>query len=457
MDESIIDHCIDFKKKQKNLKELRHEIKKKRILFNENVDKFGMDEFTQLVKVKNTSQIKGYPFQCSNSVISKRSLKLATKIIPIEKKFDKTEHPCYIEDIILKELTDNIVQKDISPHITYFLGVQKINNKARAVKHLNLKRLEVEEKIRTHSHMIISEYVPGGSLDNWIRECYEDDLDISDEQWKIMTFQIIYTMAVIQHYYKLMHNDCHYGNILIDNSIKPIGYFVYITKDNTYYIKNTGVIPKLFDFEFSMSYNDAIPNNYPNKFIIGDLSYDRKKHFTDESNKNPDEIYNVPYNYNKVYDLHYFLTSLLDLYISKELFDWIISLYPEELIPEEDVSTYTSNSRSYTESTDSDSTDSDSTDSDSNNSDSTENNSTEEHSISSSGTESHSSIDSSTNSETESSEESVLEDGRLINGVEKLYNLPTPMLLLNSGFFKEFTKKPDDFDEDLAIYFSAQI
>ena len=48
---------------------------------------------------------------------------------------------------------------------------------------------------------------------------------------------------------------------------------------------------------------------------------------------------NVQYNYNEVYDVHYFLTSLLDLYISQELFDWTIQLYPREVIPEDEEST----------------------------------------------------------------------------------------------------------------------
>ena len=49
---------INFKKNQlsnkiKKLKDIRHEIKKKRVIFDENKEKFGLEEFSQLTKVKN--------------------------------------------------------------------------------------------------------------------------------------------------------------------------------------------------------------------------------------------------------------------------------------------------------------------------------------------------------------------------------------------------------------------
>ena len=91
-----------------------------------------------------------------------------------------------------------------------------------------------------------------------------------------------------------------------------------------------------------MVYSNKIQDSYPNKFITGSFEYDRKEHKTivkeeDLESQDTEDI-NVPFNYNEVYDPHYFLTSLLDLYISQELFDWIISLYPRELIPEEESS-----------------------------------------------------------------------------------------------------------------------
>jgi len=429
-------------KRIKYLQTIRHEIKKRRILFDETRERFGLDELSQLVKVKNTSEIKGYPFKGCKRSYNKvtKGIKFGLKVMPIETKYEKSEHPCNLENIILKHLTDNIVNKNISPHLVYYLGTQKVSNKSKALKMLNLKRLEVDGSIRTHSNMLISEYVDGGSLDNWIYNTYENDKEIENEQWKNIVFQLIYTIAIIQKYYRMMHNDFHYGNILIDTSIKPGGYFVYQIDKKIYYIRNTGIIPRLWDFEFSMVYSDKIPESYPNKFILGPYEYDRKLHKTIITDKEIDNLsdrdLNVPFNYSEVYDVHYFLTSLLDLYISQELFDWIIELYPRELIPDDNDSTSTlKSSRSSNSSLDS---------------------FTSKFSSSSSSSSSETESDRSFKQSTKYTDDNkYLLEGRLMNGAEDVFQLPTPLELLNHKFFDSFTVKPDDFDEKTAIYFNA--
>ena len=287
-------------------------------------------------------------------------------------------------------------------------------------------------------NMLISEFVEGGSLDNWVFDVYENDKEITDNQWKSIVFQLIYTIFIIQRYYKMMHNDFHYGNILIDNSIKASGYLVYDIDDKRFYIKNTGIIPKLWDFEFCMVYSNKIKDCYANKFIIGSYEYDKKLHKTiidssDSDSALKSDDLNVPFNYNEVYDIHYFLTSLLDLYISQELFDWIIGLYPRELIPDEENST-----------------------SDNTTSDNTRDSLHEKLSKLSVNGNSDSISTLNTNTLNSSlSYNKYLSDGRLINGVEDMFNLPTPIDLIRHNFFDELTVKPQDFDENDAIYFRA--
>lgn len=456
---------LPLNQKIKYLKEIRHEIKKKRIFFDESKERLGLDELSQLIKVKNTSEVKGYPFKgYKNSYLSTtKGIQFGIKIVPIETKYDKQEHPCNLENLVLKELTDKIVTTNISPHITYYLGTQKISNKSRALKMLNLKRLEVEEKIRTHSNMLISEFVEGGSLDNWVFEVYENDQEITDSQWKSIVFQLIYTISIIQHYYKMMHNDFHYGNILIDNSIQPSGYLVYDIDNKRFYIKNTGIIPKIWDFEFCMVYSNKIKDCYPNKFIIGSYEYDKKTHKTiidDDISSIDTEDLNVPFNYNEVYDLHYFLTSLLDLYISQELFDWIIDLYPRELIPDEESSSSDSTSSSESKSQSNKTSISTSNQSSDNLSDKLNNLHINEDSTSKFSTHNSDQLeseysDSYTYTSSKSNSSKYLSDGRLINGVEEKFKLPTPIDLIKSKFFEELTVKPNDFDEQTAIYFKA--
>jgi serine/threonine protein kinase len=470
---------FDLENKIRVLKNVRHEIRKKRFILDESREKFGFDDMTQLSKVKNTSEVKGYPFVASK-LESKvlKGLKIGLKVVPIETKYEKHEHPTNLEFLALKELTDNIVCKMISPHIVFYLGNQKVSNKSKALKFLNLKRLEVEEKIRSNSNMLISEYIEGGSLDNWIYEIYENDSKISDKDWRIIVFQLIYTISIIQHYYRMMHNDFHYGNILMDTSIKKVDkqYFVYKIDGEKYYIPNNGVLPKLWDFEFAMTFSNKIPDFYPNKFIIGDCEYDRKNHITkepvikDNESLESDDL-NVPYNYNDVYDLHYFLTSLLDLYISQELFDWILEIYPDEVIPRENSDSESdSESDSYSDSHSDNHSDNEENSNNSSNKlidkldrvtlSESDNTSDMLDEVSSHQTSSSSSSSSSLSSSSSSSSSSrvynrYLSDGRLKNGIEKEFNLPTPLMILKNKLFDEFRNKPLDFDESNAIYFKA--
>jgi hypothetical protein len=436
---------LSLTQKIKLLESIRHEIKKKRVILDESKDKFGMEEMSQLIKVKNTSQVKGYPFK-----IKGRSLKcnenIAIKVVPIESKYEKEQHPCYIENMVLRELTDNFVLNNISPHVTHYLGTQKVTNKSRALKQLNLKRLQVEDRIRSSSNMLISEYVHGGSLDSWVFDTYENDKEVSSEQWKYIVFQLIYTIIAMQHHYKLMHNDFHYGNILIDDTIEPSGYFVYEINNKKYYLKNTGIIPKLWDFEFSMVHSNNIKGSYPNKFIIDCVSQDTTK--------------NVPDKFNEHYDIHYLLTSLLDLYISQELFDFIMQLYPQELIPEESSSDDSDDMESNN--TNSDSGSSSSTLTDSNISGNSGTQTTESNSIIDSTESTSDSTNYGNSSSTDygnssSYENAYLKEGRMVNGIEHQFSMPKPLSILESEYFANLTIKPDDFDDNNCIHFKAKL
>lgn len=471
---------FDFNEKLKLLKDIRHEIKKRRFIMDESVEKFGFDNMKLLTKVENKTEVKGYPMVASK-IQSKilKGVKVGLKVVPLETKFEKHEHPINLEFIALKELTDQIILKNISPHFVYYLGMQKVANKSKAVKFLNLKRLEVEDQIRSNSNMLISEYIDGGSLDTWVYDKYENESIISDNEWKGLVFQIIYSIAIMQYHYKMMHNDFHYGNILIDTSIKkvPGQYFVYTIEDNVYYIPNNGYIPKCWDFEFAMSYSNKIDDFYPNKFIIGNCDYDRNNHITTEPNCDSSTMdsddFNVPYNYNQTYDLHYFLTSLLDLYISQELFDWIVDIYPTELIPQESEADSSEQDSliNKLDKLDIDSKQSSMSELSDQSSSSLSKNSelselselseiyeiSEKSEMSEMSELSEKSSDNLESSDTETSDYNrYLADGRMKNGIESQFkDLPIPSNILKNSFFDSFKQKPDDFDKSIALYFNA--
>ena len=452
---------LSYKEKLSELNKIRNSVKNKTINFNENKKFFGHLKSTPLKKNKNDDdeddEIKGFPFKIKLKG-SNKIKNLSIKIIPIENKYTTNEHPCFIENIILKELTDNVINKNLSPHIVFYFGSTKVNNKSSCLLDMNLPNFYNNRKIKNYSNMLISEYIDGLSLEEWVYKQTKKNIEITPSNWLTMIFQLLYTIYIFQYKYKLLHNDFHYGNILIDDNIKAEGYFIYKIFGKTYYLKNFGIIPKLWDFEFCMCYSDNIKSLYPNKYIIGTSNYNKK---TFSTNLNSiDKDFHVPLNYNEVYDSHYLLTSLLKLYISDDIYEWISNLYPYEVI--ESDSDSDSDSDSYYKS------DTD-TDTDTDTSSYNKNLQNKKSSVKSvdkifsklnkDNCNSNSSSNSSfTTTYTSSDNDSVyLKDGRLLNKTLNMFNLPTTKDILNDKIFDQFLIKPKDLNPDLDVVFDSTI
>ena len=260
-------------------------------------------------------------------------------------------------------------------------------------------------------HILVAEYVPGGSVDQWVKK----NDDISEAQWKYLIFSMLWTLVILQEKYLFMHNDFHYGNILIDTSIDPkdkiiLKYHLGSGQDETiFHIRNVGIMPKIWDLEFSNAYSN-ISGGSANEFGRNDE--------------------NIPNEFNPYYDAHLFLTSLLELdKLSPNARQWILENYPKEVIPEI-YSDYDSESCSGSEmSVDSSTT-------------SSMFYCTDEESIESRKSLQTSVCDDESDSSQESSVDQTRTDyllgDRLLNGAEKLVSLPTPRSLLNSKFFDEY-------------------
>ncbi|KAJ3050154.1 hypothetical protein HK102_012347, partial [Quaeritorhiza haematococci] len=142
---------------------------------------------------------------------------------------------------------------------------------------------------------------------------------ISVQEWKSIIFGVLWTLGVLQKQYRLMHNDLHYGNILIDSfRAEPGEYFVYHQTNpqhhrQKFYLPALGVIPKLWDFEFADVYDPClgIPRN-----------------------KQAEAMETIPNEFKPFSDPHYFLTSLLELDIPPEIESFVRFVYPAHLIPE---------------------------------------------------------------------------------------------------------------------------
>jgi serine/threonine protein kinase len=434
---------MSFLEKLEVYKELRQKLKKKKIFLDESKDSFGfkMKTLVDIKDVRNTEDIKGYPLLLkvplpgalsSNvplSPLRSTSKKIVLKVVPIETKYNKREHPVYLESLVLRYLTDDLLYNCITPNITNYLYDFKASNNSKALHFLNLKIYEKKDLVKRDSTILVSEYVSGGNLGEWVYNKYnESDEEISDNVWKSIVFQLIYTIFVLQHKYKMMHNDFHYGNILIDDTFDKDEIFRFtIIEDGieqNWYVPHQGIVPKLWDFEFAMVYNNRMKDFYPNQFVVGGESGDGEPH-------------NVPDTYNEVYDLHYFLTSLLDLYISKELFKWIMQLYPDVLIPPE---TSTDSTDTSVDSTD---TSVDSTD--------TSVDSTDTSVVS---TDSRISLESRI---TSSGKSEYIRNGRIINGMEANFKLPIPYELLKNEMFDLFKTPPENLEKLTVTQFKVTL
>ena len=74
---------------------------------------------------------------------------------------------------------------------------------------------------------------------------------ISQEMFMSFIFQIINGLYAINKIYKIIHFDCHGGNILVSKVISG-GYWTYQVNNIVYYIPNHGYILKIWDFGRSL-------------------------------------------------------------------------------------------------------------------------------------------------------------------------------------------------------------
>jgi hypothetical protein len=155
--------------------------------------------------------------------------------------------------------------------------------------------------------VLISEWANRGDLADFLRKNYET---LTLIEWKVLFFQIISVLAVIQSKYpSFRHNDMKANNILLHKN-KPknrVLHHSYKLGETQFYVDNINYIIKLWDFDFA-----CIPELVDNNKV--------NAKWTSEINVDP-----VP---NRYYDLHYFFNTLI-----REGF--LPQLLKDEIIPDE--------------------------------------------------------------------------------------------------------------------------
>ena len=231
-------------------------------------------------------------------------LNYAVKIVayPKEKYYgyvNDIDRPENAELMMLKILSYFVVKRH-TPHIV--LPITTFNSKIQtfiALSKTNLvKSSKYDKFIKLYENnafyddvsVLISEWANGGDLLDYLREYFSS---LTVKEWRVIFFQVISTIAIIQSKYpSFRHNDLKLNNILIQNINvgRGDGTFVYTVNEQTYYVPNTGKRCKIWDFDFA-----CIPGIVENAKV--DASW-------------TDGI-NVKSEAHQFYDIHYFFNTMI--------------------------------------------------------------------------------------------------------------------------------------------------
>ena len=210
-----------------------------------------------------------------------------------------SRRPENAEIMMIKLLSYFIVKKQ-TPHIVLPIGTFNTDIQTftglideNAVESDNKKYKEFEKACKkgeffSEVSVLISEWANKGDLLEFIKKHYRN---FTPMHWKVIFFQIISTLAVIQSKFpSFRHNDLKANNILVHKIEKQNENFTYRVVRCEYSVPNIGYSVKIWDFDFA-----CIPG------VIDNIKVQSK--WTENINVTPVQ--------NKYYDLHYFFNTLI--------------------------------------------------------------------------------------------------------------------------------------------------
>ncbi len=284
---------------------------------------------------KNLEYIKsgstGHTFKGSikdNGIISN----YAVKIVPYIKKdiygdeYSSTR-PENTEILILKNLSFFVIN-NFTPHVilpitTFYTDLEFLkklfkNSEINPEKCNNYLKEFKKNNYHNNISVLISEWANGGDLLDYLRKNY---LTLKVKEWRIILFQIISTLAIIQTKYpNFRHNDLKANNLLVYNLeiTDSTKYFIYNINNQKYIVPNIGIQIKLWDFDFSCI-GKIIENDKVNSKWANDINISQEK--------------------NQYYDIHFFLNTLTrkgflsDFFENKNISN-IIKQFIKRIVPE---------------------------------------------------------------------------------------------------------------------------
>ncbi len=277
--------------------DIRDVLNKKVLDFGDVINQIG----GKLVYVK--SGTTGHTFRGFNPDNS-NDTNFAVKIVAYPKRenygdLNDIRRPENAEIMMLKVLSYFVINNQ-SPHLVLpigtfntsirpFLSLGKngiVDNKKYAQFIKRYKKGDLHNEVS----VLISEWADGGDLLEYIRDNYKT---VTLREWRVILFQIISALAVIQEKYPgFRHNDLKANNILIQKieSRNKNNKFKYKINNEIYILPNIGIQIKLWDFDFACI--DGVVDN------------------TKVNAEWTDKI-NINCKMNRYYDIHYFLNTLV--------------------------------------------------------------------------------------------------------------------------------------------------
>lgn len=174
---------------------------------------------------------------------------LAIKLIPLSYQarvhMYNTKYPIWREVKAL-QLVSKLVKKRICPNLPLMYDFFVCN-------YCTYENPDIEGSKNKICVLIINE-LADTDLRRWLLVKSQQTIIVKEleHDWYNLFFQIFIGLATVYKYYQLVHNDLHWGNVLV-NHLQPGGYWIYEINQIRFYLPNQGFLMKLWDFGKSMS------------------------------------------------------------------------------------------------------------------------------------------------------------------------------------------------------------
>ena len=258
----------------------------------------------------------GHTFKGIITIEDGSHINYGVKVVAYPKKgkygsMHNVSRPENAELMMIRLLSYFIVRKQ-TPHIVLPIGAYNTNikpfinlDKTKVIDKENDKYRIFKERYNNKEYydyvsILISEWANKGDLLDFIRKNYRE---FSEKTWKVLFFQIISVLAVIQSKFPTFrHNDLKANNILVHKTKrKKKSRCIYTVNKCKYCVPNIGYQIRLWNFDLSSM------------------------------------IINSNNSYNKYYDLHYFFNTLINEYkyinmshIPSKVIEFLTRVVPKE-------------------------------------------------------------------------------------------------------------------------------